>query len=93
MTNLDPKVNEIRNMYKRVYSVIESCENIDQLQTARKYANLAIDQCRSNIPTRTTYERHQLFLARTTMYIDKFFEVKEELLMFNPDYNYGKKTK
>lgn len=42
MANLDPIVNDIRHLYNKVAAVINSCETLDQLECAEKYAMLAI---------------------------------------------------
>jgi hypothetical protein len=80
MANLDPKVNEIRTMYKRVIAVIQSCTNIDQLDTAREYANLAIKQWKAKIPKSITYERHQELFKKVVKNIDDHFKIKKKIL-------------
>jgi hypothetical protein len=80
MANLDPKVNEIRGMYKRVVAVIQSCTSIDQLDVARKYANLAIKQWQGKIPKSITHERHQELFKKVVKNIDDYFKLKKKIL-------------
>ncbi len=80
MANLDPKVNEIRTIYNRVVAVIQSCTNIDQLDAARVYANLAIKKWKSDVPNSITYERHQLLFKRCSASIDDLFKLKKKIL-------------
>lgn len=91
MANLDPKVNEIRTIYNRVIAVIQSCTTIDQLEVARKYANLAINKWKSDVPNSITYERHQILFKRCSASIDDLFKLKKKILRSSP--NYGKAHK
>lgn len=77
MANLDPIVNDIRRLYNRVAAVINSCETLDQLETAEKYAMLAIRIWVTKYPESSLLaQRHRNMVNNTVNHVEDLIKIR-----------------
>ena len=77
MTSLDPTVNDVRHLYNRVSAVINSCETLDQLECAEKYAMLAIRIWVSKYPESSLLaQRHRNMVNNAVDRLEDLLKIK-----------------
>jgi hypothetical protein len=57
-------LQKIRNVHNKCLAVIESCDTVEHLETAKRYVNLAITYWDYNYPKRSKFARHRELISR-----------------------------
>ena len=78
--NFKKDIEDIRTIHKKTLKVIESCENIEQLQAAKRYFILAMNYWDSIYPKKTQYRKHHALLEKVTNNIDTVLSMKKKRL-------------
>jgi len=82
MAHLEPNLLEVRKLYKRVVSVIDSCQTIDQLDVAYKYAQLAINKWYTDFPKSFASIRHRNMLDNIVKDLNNLLKTKKKLVRY-----------
>ena len=82
MAHLEPNLLEVRKLYKRVVSVIDSCETVDQLDAAYKYAQLAINKWYADFPKSFASIRHRNMLDNIVKDLNNLLKTKKKLVRY-----------
>lgn len=78
--NFKKDVEDIRTIHKKTLLVIESCKNVEQLQSAKRYFVLAMKYWANIYPKKIQYKNHHALLEKVTSNIDMVLAMKKKRL-------------